>query len=269
MRPYPFPEKTRVRRLKKTASFLFISALTTTFAVAAPAKPPVSAAPKSAALWNSWYTMTIGEKIHYGYYNDRVERRDGKLAYQNHLWKREEGFINEERVVSFGRDDVEITPLLFNFVGTYRESTLTIDGTFSGTKLNVKARKGKQSLPSIEAVVPKNAFLSTLFQAWIGRRIGEAKLGKRTSFITLFEDGLDNRYAPIHGAFTLEPEDDYARRSATKKLTVELAAMKSVWYVLPSGEAVRIEKPDQRLVIERKTEAEAKRFLIDRVDAGT
>jgi hypothetical protein len=223
---------------------------------------------KSTLLWNTWYTMTIGEKVPYGYYNDRVERRDGKIAYQNQLWRTEEGFINEEKVVSFGKDDENLAPLLFNFHGTYRESDLNIDGTFSGTKLNVKARRNKQNLAPIEANVPSKAFLSTLFQVWIGKHLSEFLPGKRRSFVTLFEDGLDSRYSPINGSLTLEAEDEMAKKHGATKLTVELAEEKSVWYVLPTGEAVRIEKPGQHLVIEKKTEAEALRFLVKRTDNG-
>lgn len=248
--------KRRCRRLSQIGSVLAILTLGVAHAES----------PKSTVLWNSWYTMTIGEKTPIGYYNDKVERKEGKFAYQNHLWKSEEGFINEERVVSFGKDDANISPLLFNFVGTYRETEISIDGTFTGTKLKVKARKGKQSLPSIDTSVPSKAFLSTLFQVWIGKRLPEMKLGKRMSFSTLFEDGLDARYAANHGNLTLEKEDAYAKKTGTSKLLIELAGLKSTWYVLPSGEAVRVEKPDQHLVIERKTEAEARRFLVKRTD---
>jgi hypothetical protein len=222
---------------------------------------------KSKLLWNSWYTMTIGEKIPYGYYNDRVERRDGKIAYQNQLWRSEEGFINEEKVVSFGKDDENVTPLLFNFNGIYRESEINIDGTFTGTTLKVKARRNKQALPPVEASVSSKAFLSTLFQAWIGKHLAGLTPGKRLPFVTLFEDlGLDNHYAPINGSITLEGDDDFAKKTGTKKLSVETADEKSIWHVLPSGEAVRIEKPGQHLVIEKKTEAEARRFLVKRTD---
>jgi hypothetical protein len=221
---------------------------------------------KTALLWNSWYTMTVGGKVHFGYYNDRVERRDGKIAYQNQLWKKEEGFINEERVVSFGKDDANVTPLLFNFVGTYRDSEFKIDGTFTGTKLNVKGRRNKQNLPPIEVNVPSKAFLSTLFQTWIGKHLSGLKPGKRLAFVTLFEDALDTRYSPIHGSITLDPEDAYAKKTRTRKLTVKLSDEESVWYVLPTGESVRIEKPGQHLVIEKTTEAEARRFLVKRTD---
>ena len=223
-------------------------------------------APAAKLLWNSWYTMTIGGKIPFGYYNDKVEKKDGKIAYQNQLWKMEEGFINEERVVSFGKDDAGVTPLLFNFLGTYRETELSIDGTFNGQKLSVKTRKGKQSLPAIEVQTPSKAFLSTLFQAWLGKHMTELKIGKRIAFTTLFEDAYESRYSSINGGVTLEAADDYSKKSGTQKLTVELSDMKSTWYVLPSGESVRIEKPDQKLVIEKKPEAEARRFLVNRTD---
>jgi hypothetical protein len=93
------------------------------------------------------------------------------------------------------------------------------------------------------------------------------KVGKRMSFSTIFEDALDSRYETQHGNLTLEKEDEYSKKTGTKKLLIELAGLKSTWYVLPSGEAVRVEKPDQKLVIERKTEAEARRFLVKRTDS--
>jgi len=230
--------------------------------------PIVGDSGKAELLWNSWYTMTVGEKVPYGYYNDKVERRDGKIAYQNQLWKTEEGFINQERVVSFGKDDENVTPLLFNFLGTYRDSEFSIDGTFSGTKLNVKARRNKRNLPAIETNVPSKAFLSTLFQVWIGKHLAGLTPGKRLGFTTIFEDALDSRYSPLTGSLTLEASDDYAKKTGTKKLTTEIADEKSVWYVLPSGESVRIEKPKQHLVIEKKTESEARRFLVKRTETG-
>jgi hypothetical protein len=230
-----------------------------TFATAA-------SAPKSDLLWNSWYTMTVGGKIPFGYYNDRVERKDGKIAYQNQLWKMEEGFLNEERVVSFAKDNDTLTPLLFNFHATYRDTEIAIDGTFTGTELVAKARKQKENLTPIRVGVSSKVFLSTLFQTWLGRRLPEMKPGKRLSFTTLFEDALETRYASIPGNVVLEVEDDTAKKTGTKKLAVELGGMKSVWYVLPTGEAVRIEKPDQKLVIQKTTEAEARRFLVKRTE---
>jgi len=223
----------------------------------------------SKLLWNSWYTMTVGGKTPFGYYNDRVEKRDGKIAYQNQLWKMEEGFINEERVVSFGKDDENVSPLLFNFLGTYRDTEISIDGTFTGTNLSVKARKNKQNLPAMQVSISAKAFLSTLFQAWIGKRLSGLKQGKRVSFTTLFEDALDTRYSGINGAVTLEAADDFSKKTSSHKLTVDLDGVKSTWYVLASGESIRIEKPDQHLVIEKKTESEARRFLVKRTDTET
>lgn len=223
---------------------------------------------KTTVLWNSWYTVTVGDKIPFGYYNDKVERRDGKIALQNQLFKMEEGFINEERVVSFGKDDANLTPLLFNFLGTYRESEFSVDGTFEGSKLRVKARRNKKDLPSIETSVSSKVFLSTLFPVWLGKRLPEMKVGKRLTFATLFEDALDRRYSPIGGSVTLEEEDETAKKSGTKKLAVEIDGVKSVWYVLPSGEAIRIENSAKHQLVEKKTEAEARRFLMKRTDTG-
>ncbi len=226
----------------------------------------VAAPTPTKLLWNSWYTMTVGGKTPFGYYNDRVEQKDGKIAYQNHLWKMEEGFINEERVVSFGVDNADLSPVLFNFTSTYRDTEMVVDGTFKGNELTVKTRQNKKSLKPIVTNVPSKAFLSTLFQVWIGKRLADLKPGKGLSFTTLFEDSIQTRYAPIAGSVVLEAEDEYGKKTGTRRLKVDLGGMKTTWYVLPTGEAVRVEKPDQQLVIERKPEAEARRFLVKRTD---
>lgn len=256
---------TKNRLLPKLQSLNLIAA--TFFAFALSLGLLSNAEAKTTVLWNSWYTMTVKGKIPFGYYNDRVEKKEGKFAYQNQLWKKEEGFINEERVVSFAKDDEKLTPVLFNFLATYRDAELVIDGTFTGTELVAKIRKNKKTIEPIRTSVPSKAFLSTLFQVWMGKHLGQLVVGKSLSFVTLFEDGIDNRFATVVGSVTLEKDDETAKKTKSKKIAVVLADMKSTWYLLPTGEAVRIEKPDQDLVIERKSESEAKHFLSARVDS--
>jgi hypothetical protein len=247
---------------------VLVACSTATPALAESKSAPAKAPAKTQLLWNSWYTMTVNGKIPFGYYNDRVERKDGKIAYQNQLWKQEEGFINEERIVSFAKDDESLTPLLFNCVQTYRNNEIVIDGNFKGHSLTAKIRRNGKNEPSIQSSLPTKAFLSTLFQVWIGKRLEGMSPGKSVSFTTLFEDGGDASFSPIHGNVTLEKEDAFSKKTSTKKLSVELSGVKSTWYVLPSGESIRIEKPDQKLVIEKSSEADAKRSLAPRVDSA-
>src|SRR4051812_22795842 len=62
------------------------------------AKPaPASASPSAATVvWDNWYTVTISGEIHYGFYNDRIELRNGgtQIYLKNEFWKQEESYIN-------------------------------------------------------------------------------------------------------------------------------------------------------------------------------
>src|SRR5262245_52550210 len=124
-------------------AFALLAALlisTTAFAetskIGKKAKPAVAAKTESKGklLIDEWYTITlnqggIGGPIRYGYYNDHLEERDGKLYFQNRVWKLEQGFVNEEQLGAMAQNDTELTPLLYNFHSNYRASETMIDGT--------------------------------------------------------------------------------------------------------------------------------------------
>lgn len=245
------------------------------------ASPPPSTSPSPAAtpniqaevkkdntatvVWDSWYTVTLRGKVPYGYYNDRFEKKDGKVAFKNQFWKSEEGFINEERVVAFAKDDADLNPLLFLFTTSYRNTEIAIDGNVSEKReLIVKPRENGKSLSPIRKNVPKKTILSTFFPVWLGKTLPTLKEGGSASFSALLEDNLEKRYSPVTGRVRLEKDDSISKKTGTKKIFVDFADKKNYWYVLPSGEPVRIEMPSQNVVVERTTEAIARRFLLEK-----
>lgn len=227
-----------------------------------PAKvvPPPEA--KASVLWDSWYTVTLSGKVPYGYYNDRIEKKDGKIAFKNQFWKREEGHINEEQLVAFAEDNTDLTPLLFNFSSNYRDSQIDIDGNIQSGKITVKVRKSKQTLKPISRSIPKKTFFSSMFPVWVGKRSSELKQGKLISFSTILEDNVDRQYAPVAGSLRMEKPDEYATKNNALQLAVTYQDRKSTWYVAPSGETLKIVMHDQNAVVEKTTEAAARKFLI-------
>lgn len=220
---------------------------------------------KSAAVvWDSWYTVTLRGKVPYGYYNDRFEKKEGKIAFKNQFWKREEGFINEERVVAFAKEDEELSPLLFLFSSNYRNSEIMIDGNVgANNELIVKPRENGKSQPPIRRNIPKKTILSTFFPVWLGKKLPSMKEGKSVNFNAILEDNLEKRYSPVYGSVRLEKNDEIANKTKTKKLFVDFGG-KNYWYVLPSGEPQRIVMPEQKVVVEKTTEAIARRFLLEK-----
>lgn len=213
-------------------------------------------------LWDSWYTVTLAGKTPYGYYNDHVELKDGKIGFKNQFWKKEEGFINEEQLVAFGEDKSELTPILFNFHSNYRDTVVDIDGNVKLNILSIKIRKDKEDLKPMSRNIPKNAFFSSMFPVWLGKKLNELREGKLVSFSAILEDNLDRKYAPVSGSIRLEKNDEYSKKNDAKKIAVIYQDKKSTWYVKPTGEAVKIVMHDQNAVIEKTTEALARKFLI-------
>jgi hypothetical protein len=251
---------------------LIAAILAASLATTAPAATKPSEAKKTAAsqkgakvLMDAWFTITLNSgdsPIHYGYYNDHVEQRDGKLYFQNRVWKQEQGFVNEEQLGAMAKDDPDLTPLLYNFHSNYRASEMMIDGTINdGKLLTIKVRKGQEEMPVFKRSIPSKTILEVFFPVWLGRRIASFQPGKSISFSTILEDSVDTKFDTIFGRVQVEQPDTFARESKTTKVFVEFKGVKTIWWVDSSGVAKRIENPSVGQVVERVERAKAEAFL--------
>jgi hypothetical protein len=219
-------------------------------------------APGERVLWDSWYTVTVNKVVHYEYYNDRAEIKKGRVLFQNHAWKKEEDYINEEQLGVFAEAVPELTPLFFNFHSTYRSVETTIDANAKdGKELTVRVRKGETELPIIKKSIPSKTFFSELFPVWLGYRLASFRPGQVYSFQTILEDNLEAEFGTINGQVRVEPADEIALKTKTTKVMVNYREMKSVWWVEPNGSPVRIEMPLQKTVVDRVSAETAKKFL--------
>jgi hypothetical protein len=213
-------------------------------------------------LWDTWYTMTIGKDLHYEYQNDHVEIKDNRIFFQNRVWKKEEGFINEEQLGEYAENNADLSPLFFNFHSTYRGQETKIDGTITGGKtLTVKATRAGQELPLIKKSIPSKVLLSELFPIWLGLHLKEVKVGQSKSFLTVLEDAIDTGFALESGSFRMEKPDDFAKKTDTLKLLVNYRGQETHWWVKLSGEAVRVEVPAEHAVMQAVEKSVAEKFL--------
>ncbi len=219
----------------------------------------VQAAEKT--LWDSWYTVTVGGKTHYGYYNDKVTQADRKIRFQNQFWKQEEGYINEEQLGAIAEDNADLTPVFFSFRSNYRAAEMVIDGNVSGKVLTVKIRKAKAELPPIRKTLPSKAVLSIFFPVLASKKLAGMKVGEEAGFLAVLEDNIDLAYRAVDGRMKVEKPDAFAQKSHTAKVSVTYSDRRSIWYLDPSGNALRIEMPDQKTVVERVPQTQAKNFL--------
>lgn len=222
---------------------------------------PLTAQAGDKTLWDEWYTMTINGKIHYGYYNEHVEKRKDHLFFKNDVWKREEDYINREALGAEAQDDEKVSPLFFNFHSTYRTNETTIDGNVQGTMLTVKAKRTDKDYPVSKRGIPSKTILATFFPVWLGRHLPALKDGRVLDFTTVMEDNIELAWSPVEGHVKLEKPDELAKKTRTTKVSVDYGSSHTVWWVDERGCAWRIEMPEQKVVVERATKNTAIRFL--------
>ena len=237
--------------------YFFVGLLAISFAVSG-----AYAADSGKVIWDYWYTVSV-KKIPYEYYNEKVVFRDGKVQFFNTVWKKEEGFINEEQLGSFANADMDLTPLFYNYRETYRSTEVKIDGNIhGGNSLVVKVKKNDQSLPTVTKSIRAKTFLSLFFPLWLGKRLETMKENVTNSFLTLQEDNIDDGFDSVSGHVRLEKADDFAKKTATKKVAVDYKDdARSYWWVDKQGAALKIEMPDKDTVVERTTKEKAAAFL--------
>lgn len=239
---------------------------------AAPA-PTAKSTDGAKVIYDVWFTVArkspSGKPVPYQYYNDRLELKNGRLVFQNHLWKKEDGYINEEQIGAFAEGNEGLTPTLFNFKSSYRATELAIDGSFqeyaSGKaatrQLTVKIRRNGENATAIKKTVDGHAILSTFFSAWLSKRLENWKpLGSQV-FMAILENDLDGEFSPHAGTAKLENPDEHAKKYKAQKISLQFAGQKSIWWVDPRGVPYRIEFPEAKIVAERATEAQARKFL--------
>jgi hypothetical protein len=228
-------------------------------------KPTPQNASKSATtLWDEWYTVTIAGKVHYGYYNERVELRSGgsQVYLKNEFWKQEEGFINREDIGVVSENGAQLTPMFFNFHSVYRTTETIIDGNVKDGKfLSVRIKRGGEDLPIVQRTIPSKVFFSTLFPFWLGKQLPTLKEGDIRNFETVMEDNLELGFAPMEGQIKFEKPDDFARTNGYKKIRVDSRGIRFWWWVNADGVAMKIEMPEQKIVVTRSKKETAKKFL--------
>ncbi len=241
-------------------------------AQAAPPKKPASKpvvttsstqAAASKILWDDWFILTLQGAVPAAYYNERCELdAAGRWVYKNKTFKLEEGAINEESLTAVAASEPFLKPILFNFHSLAQSVETLIDGTLQqdGT-LIVKIIKNGQELPAIRKRINSEAFFSSLFPVLIHEKLQKMKTGQTYSFQAILEDNLEVAFSPQPGSIQLKPDDEFSKKTHTKKIAVNHVGQLSIWYLENSGLPLRIEFPTRKAMIDRTTKEKAEKFL--------
>jgi len=221
--------------------------------------------PSAKKIWDYWYTATVAPKMHYAYYHEVAEVKQGRIHFQSTIWKNEEGFINEEQLGSFSEDNGKFTPLFFNFHGNYRASETAIDATIKDGKLQAKVSLNLEDQPLVNRMVPSNAIFSSVFPLWMQAQLKNLPAEKAKNFtlpfLAILEDHADNGFTPEDGRFRVVDADEYSKKSGSIRVEVDFNNQKSHWYLDKDGAPIRISIASQNTVVDRVTEKQAKSFF--------
>lgn len=229
-------------------------------ATAAPAASRASA--KEEILWDRWYGITLQPKTPFGYYNERVSKKDGKIFLQTDLWKKEEGYLNEEHYGGVSLDDAVLTPSFYNIRKNYRAIEITIDGSLaSDGAFLVKAREGRNEPSSIKKFLPPKAFLSSFFPVWLGRNLSKLEGTQTVSFQGVLEDKTEEGSSAAYGTVRKDAPDEFAKKTGTTRVLVRFNEQSSVWWVKENGEAARMHLEETHAIVEEMPKERAKAFL--------
>lgn len=213
-------------------------------------------------LWDTWYTVTIAQNVHYAYYHETVKVDGDRLHFETKLWKLEEGYINEEQIGAYSRNTPKLEPLFFNFHSSYRSTETSIDGTVNEKGvLVVRTRKGKLDLPIVNTKLSRNTILSIFFPIWIGKNFNLFKETNSISFNSILEDNLEVNFKAVPGRATITDPDPFAINTKTHKFSVSLQDIDATWWMKTTGEPFKIVMPKQKTVIEATTQEKAESFF--------
>jgi hypothetical protein len=225
-------------------------------------KTPKSSALTQTTLWDAWYIVTVNDTVPYAYFNEKASVIDGRAHLQLRIWKKEEGFINEENIGAFAADEPSLRPLFYNYRLTYKSTETQIDGTVDADRFLVtKVRKNGTDVPTSRKQLPKDAILSYTFPIWLARKYGSLQKDKPVSFYALTEDGVDSGFPISTGTVTLLSDDEIATKTKTKRVKVNFMDADSFWWIRPGGNAFAIHTPTRKILTQQVTQEKALGFL--------
>lgn len=236
----------------------FIKALVTLFFVT----PTFANTDVASSNSDHWFTVTLLPNTPYAFYRETIEYKNGKIHFKTQMWKKEEGYINEEQLGAFALDNEVLTPLFYNFHSTYRTSEITIDGSATENKLTVRVKKISETQaekPIVTRVIPSKTIFSSFFPVFLKKQF--RKKAKQGSFLAILEDNETLGFSPVNGSFKKVDPDEFAKGSGATRFEVQFSGNRSYWYLDRDGATVRIEMPGQKARVDRVTEAAAKAFF--------
>ena len=210
---------------------------------------------KAETLWDNWYTISDHNHPD-SYYNEKAEISGDHAKIQVNTWIRDGQKIRNESLGAVAKNTVLLEPLLYNFrTQSSKGEEKVIDGSIlsNGKVFSVKIKSGLNSPKSLRAAMVPKLILASFFPLWIHKNYKRISGVQPIQFQAIVEDQVDTAVPIVTGTAYEMKQDDFAKKTNTRKLRIEFNRLVAIWWVTPKGDAIQIQIPQLEKMV-RKTE---------------
>jgi hypothetical protein len=226
------------------------------------------AAPAQASvLWDNWYTVSL-KGAPSSYYNEKVEVLSDRIKIQVNQWFKEgkEGkmVVRSENLGASAKNTPLLEPLLYNFRTVKDGVETSIDGTIlnNGKVFSVKIKTGDAEVKTLRAEMLPKLILTSFFPVWINKNYKRITGVQPIEFTSIVEDQVETTVPVVKGTAYEMREDDFAKKTGTRKLRIEFDRVVAFWWVTKNGDAVQIQIPSQEQLVKKVDKKTAENYFL-------
>jgi len=218
---------------------------------------------QASVLWDNWYTVSDHGHPD-SYYNEKAEIVGDRAKIQVNTWIKSGKKIKSEALGAVAKNTTLLEPLLYDFrTQTPEGDEVVIDGSIigNGKIFSVKKKTGVESAKPLKAEMIPKLILSSFFPIWINKNYKRISGVQPIEFHAIVEDQVDSQVPVVEGTAYEMREDEFAKKTHTRKLRIEFNRIVAIWWVTPKGDAVQIQVPELERLVKKTNPKEAQDYL--------
>lgn len=214
-------------------------------------------------LWDNWYTVSEDGKPQ-AYYHEVAEIVGDRAKIQVNSWHRDGNKTRSENLGATAKNSTLLEPLLYHFrTQDPLQGETIIDGSVvsQGKVFSVKIKRGVNEQRPLRAQMLPKLILASFFPVWIHKNYKRISPVQPIEFMAIVEDQVDDQVPVVKGnAFEMMP-DDFAKKFNARRIRVVFNGITNFWWVTTKGDAIKIEIPSVKKVVQKVDQATAESFL--------
>ncbi len=218
---------------------------------------------EAEVLWDNWYIVTDHGHPD-SYYNEKAEILGDHAKIQVNTWIKKGKKIKSENLGASAKNTPLLEPLLYNFrTQDDMGQEKIIDGSVlnNGKVFSVKIKTGIETSKPLRAEMIPKLILASFFPIWIHKNYKRISGVQPIEFQAIVEDQVDGQVPVIKGTAYEMREDDFAKKTKTRKLRIEFNHIVAIWWVTPKGDAIKIQVNELERTVQKVGRKTAEDFL--------